>query len=154
LSATVPPARRQYLRTPAVDASCAALDQASGKGACRKLEKAVNARYSFQDFSQTALRNGLPQEQMAQVNEHYGVLVEDCLAQEAARLKPPDSVTYRVRWMVLNDGRVDAAHVQPSDSGPLAACLRQQFGLWRYPMYQGEWQHVEQSFAIRANARR
>ena len=154
LSASLPPARRLYLRTPKVETACAALDRASTKGACRKLEKSMNGRYTFQDFSQTLLRNGLPQEQMAQVNEHYGVLIEACLAAEAARLVPPDSATYKVRWMVLNDGRVDAVHVQSPDDGPLAACLREQFGLWRYPMYQGEWQHVEQAFAIRSSGRR
>ena len=154
LTATLPPARRPYVRTPTVDTACAALDKASGKGACRRLEKSLNGRYTFQDFSQTVLRNGLPQDQMAQVNEHYGVLIEACLAAEAARLVPPDSAIYRVRWMVLNDGRVDAVHVDGADNGPLAACLREQFGTWRYPIYQGEWQHVEQSFAIRASSRR
>ncbi|MHB8873302.1 MAG: hypothetical protein ACYC8T_06415 [Myxococcaceae bacterium] len=148
-----PVARRRYLRTDEVDRACASLDAKAARGACRKLEKAHLGGYSFRDFSLQQVGEGLPAELIRPVNEQYGVLLEECLAVEATRLVPPASVTYRLRWVVLNDGRVDAVHVSPADQGELAKCVRAQFGYWRYPRYQGEWQHVEQSFSIRAQPR-
>ncbi len=154
-ASAVPAARRAHLRTEAVERSCGAYDAKLGKGACRKLEHSLNGAYSFRDFSAQALGEGLPFAEMAKVNEHYGVLIEECLTAEAARMTPPDSVAVRVRWMVLNDGKVDAVHVDPksADEGALAACLREQFATWRYPTYRGEWQHVEQGFTVRASRR-
>jgi hypothetical protein len=57
---------------------------------------------------------------------------------------------YTVRWAVLNDGRVDAVHLDKKtrDAGPLAECLRNQFAFWRYPRYEGELQHIEQTFLV------
>jgi hypothetical protein len=90
------------------------------------------------------------------VNEHYAPLLQECLSAQARRLKPPDAVRYEVRWMVFNDGRVGEVHFKNAnfDSSELGQCLRTQFETWRYPRYEGEWQHVEQAFTVTAVERR
>jgi len=67
-------------------------------------------------------------------------------------MEPPAAEHYGVRWIVLNDGHVDAVHMdrKDKDQTPLAECLRAQFAVWRYPRYRGEWQHVEQRFLVSA----
>jgi hypothetical protein len=84
------------------------------------------------------------------------VIMQECLAVEAERLVPPASVKYDIFWMVTNDGRVDQMKMGRKDQedGPLADCIRRQFGIWRYPRYDGEVQHVQQSFTLNARERR
>jgi len=58
--------------------------------------------------------------------------------------------------MVFNDGRVGEVHFaqRALDDSELGLCLKAQFETWRYPRYDGEWQHVEQAFTITAVERR
>ena len=89
------------------------------------------------------------------VNEHYSVSLQECLSAEAARLKPPAYETYQVVWMVGNDGHVDQVHMarKDQDETELAMCLRRVFVVWRYPRYDGEAQHIQQSFTVSAHER-
>lgn len=149
----LPADKRRYARTAEVDKVCAALDARDGAGACRKLEKQVLGDYFFTDFSTKKAGTGLAADTVRTVNEHYNVSLQECLAAEAARLKPPAYETYQVRWMVGNDGRVDQVHLarKDQDETDLAMCLRRVFLVWRYPRYEGETQHVEQSFTVSAH---
>jgi hypothetical protein len=153
---TLPEERRHYCRTPEVDKVCAALDAKEGAGACRKLEKQTVGDYTFKDFSTQKSGSGLKPDTVREVNEHFGVILQECLAQQAERLVPPAYETYQVEWMVNNDGHVDQVHMghRDQDDTPLAQCLRAQFAWWRYPRYEGEAQHVEQSFIVSARERR
>ncbi len=153
---TMPDDRRRYARTTEVEKVCAALDAREGAGTCRKLEKTVVGDYTFRDYSVQKAGVGLRADLVREVNDHYGVMLQECLAQQAERLKPPAFETYQVEWMVMNDGRVDQVHMsrRDQDETPLAQCLRSQFGVWRYPRYDGETQHVEQSFTVSARERR
>jgi hypothetical protein len=156
LSATMlPDDKRRYARTPEVEKVCAVLDAKEGVGSCRKLEKAVVGDYMFKDFSTQKAGVGLKADTVREVNEHFSVILQECLAEEAERLKPPAYETYHVEWMVMNDGHVDQVHMahRDQDETPLAQCLRTQFGVWRYPRYDGEAQHVEQSFTVSARER-
>jgi hypothetical protein len=151
------PSQRPYARTSLVEKTCVALDSQEGPGACRKLERSHLGRYYFRDFSLSTERGtGLPPESVKSVNEHFGVALQECLAAEADRIPAPSAERYKVRWIVLNDGRVDQVHLDKKDrdGGPLAQCLREQFAVWRYPRYHGEWQHVEQEFIVTAHERR
>lgn len=147
---------RLWARPPETDVVCAALDGANGPGACRKLEKQLTGGWTFKDFSKDKARDGLSADQVRTVNEHYAPLLQECLSAQARRLKPPDAVRYELRWIVFNDGRVGEVHFKnpAADESQLGACLRSQFESWRYPRYDGEWQHVEQSFTISAVERR
>ena len=151
------PERRAYVRTAEVDRACEALDRREGLGNCRRLEKSILGTYSFHDFSeQPSARQGLSVEDVRQVNQHFQVLIQDCLAAEAERLEPPATVSYHLRWIALNDGRVDQVSFDRRDQneGPLAECLRKQFALWRYPRYRGEYQHIDQEFSVNTRERR
>ena len=156
VSATLPEAERRWGRPPETDAACAAFDVASGPGACRKLEKQLFNGWTFRDFSKDKPKEGLSREQVLAVNEHYAPLLQECLSAQARRLTPPDAARYEVRWMVFNDGRVGEVHFKQAalESSELAGCLRAQFESWRYPRYEGEWQHVEQAFTVTAVERR
>lgn len=149
----LPPDKKRYARTAEVDKVCAALDARDGAGACRKLEKQVLGEYIFTDFSTKKAGVGLAADTVRTVNEHFNVSLQECLAAEAARLKPPAYETYQVKWMVQNDGRVDQVHLarKDQDETDLAMCLRRVFVVWRYPRYEGEAQHVEQSFTVSAH---
>jgi len=152
----MPSPDRFYLRTKEVDRLCELLDQREGPGSCRRLEKSLLGTYTFRDYSQqTATRQGLTVEDVRPVNQHFQVLIRDCLTAEGERMEPWTSLSFRLRWLVLNDGRVDQVHLDPNhlESGALADCLRKQFAVWRYPRYRGEWQHVEQSFTVTARER-
>lgn len=151
----LPPDKKRYARTPEVDKVCAALDARDGAGACRKLEKQLLGEYIFKDFSTQRAGNGLAADTVRAVNEHYIVSLQECLAAEATRLVPPAYETYQVGWMVQNDGRVDQVHMarKDQDETELALCLRRVFPLWRYPRYEGEAQHIEQSFTVSAHQR-
>ncbi|MBK7861941.1 MAG: hypothetical protein IPJ65_25660 [Archangiaceae bacterium] len=151
----LPAEKKRYARTTEVDKVCAALDSRDGAGACRKLEKQVLGDYIFKDFSAQKAGVGLGADTVRTVNEHYNVSLQECLAAEAARLVPPAYETYQVQWMVHNDGRVDDVHMarKDQDETELALCLRRVFPLWRYPRYDGEAQHIEQSFTVSAHQR-
>ncbi len=151
-ASTLPPERRAFGRTREVDQVCALLDAREGQGSCRRIERAENGGYTFRDFSQERVGEGLPEDKVRLVNEHFGVLMQDCLQREAARLSPPASARYEVHWMVTNDGRVDQVRMgrKDHDTSPFADCVRKQFAMWRYPRYSGERQHVEQVFTVNA----
>lgn len=155
-ASTLPPAKRPYHRPQAVEAMCARLDAQVSSGTCRKIEKEHFGDLTFRDFSQLKAKEGLSSGWVTQVSNHFKFGIESCLSVEAKRLRPPASETYAVRWTVLNDGRVADVHMgrKEQDNGALASCLRQQFGWWRYPRYEGEFQHVEQSFTVTAQERR
>jgi hypothetical protein len=153
----LPSDRRAYARTAEVDRACEAFDRRDGAGSCRRLEKSMLATYAFHDFSeQASTREGLSAEDVRQVGQHFHVLIQDCLGEEAERLEPPASVTFRLRWMVLHDGRVDQVEFDRRDQsqGAFAECIRKQFVLWRYPRYPGEFQHIDQTFSINTRERR
>jgi|CXWL01.1.fsa_nt_gi hypothetical protein len=152
----LPAPKRLYLRPEAVDKMCEKLDSYAGAGSCRKLEKQHFGELTFRDFSVMKAKSGLNTNWVTTVGNHYRFGVDDCLAKEAERLRPPASETYAVRWLVLNDGRVADVHMgrAEQENGTLASCLRQQFGWWRYPRYEGEFQHVEQTFTVTARERR
>lgn len=152
----LPVERRPYARTAEVERSCAQLDAKQGPGACRRLEKATLGSYSFVDFSRDRAARGLTADRVRTVNEHFGVMLQECLTSEAERLAPPASEKYELRWMITNDGHVEQLHLGKKDqeASALADCLRQQFALWRYPRFDGEAQHVEQSFVVSARERR
>lgn len=148
-------AERIWARPAEVDAVCALYD-ATKAGACRALEKQLTGGFTFRDFSSERQRDGLPSDVVRTVNEHYGPLLQECLAVQAKRLKAPDTMRFELRWMVFNDGRVGEVHFKDAaqERSELAACIRAQFSTWRYPKYEGEWQHVEQSFSVMAVERR
>lgn len=156
LALTVAEAERTWVRPPETEAVCLLLDTQAGPGSCRKLEKQVTGGWTFRDFSKERAKEGLSPEQVHTVNEHYAPLLQDCLAAQAKRLRPPDSARYELRWMVFNDGRVGEVHFKDAalETSDLASCLRAQFATWRYPPYQGEWQHVDQAFTVTAVERR
>jgi len=152
---TLAEGERRWGRTKEWDAACRAHEAKAGAGACRALERQVLGQYVFTDFSKQTAGEGLDGETVRTVNAHYEPTLQACLAEEARRLVPPDAAEYLVSWTVFNDGRVGEVHLRRDlDDTPLAHCLRGSFGDWRYPRYQGEWQHVEQKFTVRATARR
>jgi hypothetical protein len=155
-SAALPADRRPYARSPDIDKICAAYDGKSGAGSCRKLEKKLNGEWLFRDFSAGKPSGAFASDKVKTVNEHFNCLLQECLTLEAERITPPDSVTYDVEWAVTNDGRVNEVHLARKDQeeGPMLACLRKQFVMWRYPKYQGELQHVAQRFTVSAHERR
>lgn len=156
VSETLPEDERAWARTPQLDQTCISYDTAHAAGACRLLEKKTLGRWTFHDFSREAPSGeGLSADQVKLVNEHFSPLVQECLAEQARRMTPPDAQRFDVRWVVFNDGRVGDAHLRRDlDETPLARCLRAQFVQWRYPRYDGEYQNVEQSFTVVANERR
>lgn len=155
-SSLVEPDARPWSRTNELERLCLEYDAAHGAGACRRLEKQVTGAWTFRDFSKNKPSGeGLSSDQVKQVNEHYAPLVQECLAEQARRLVPPDAQRYEVSWTVQNDGRVREVHLRRDlDATPLAECLRRQFTWWRYPRFTGEFQHVEQSFLVTAVERR
>lgn len=153
---TLPAEQRGYARTKEVEQACAALDAKEGGGSCRRLEENLFGELTFRDFSQENAGPELTAARVREVNEHFSVLLQECLTSEAERLTPPASVTYEVRWMISFQGRVEQVRLgqKDQDSSPLADCLRRQFERWRYPRYQGENQHIEQRFTVNARERR
>lgn len=155
-AASLPVDLRPWAWTDAAQRACAAYDAQAGQGACRKLERSVVGFHSYLDYSRDrTTSSGLTMDQVREVNAHYGISLQSCLAEEASRLRPPAQERYTVRWVVLNDGRVGEMHMERKDrqDGPLAQCFRQKLAVWRYPRYDGEFQHVEQTFAVSANRR-
>lgn len=135
--------------------ACAALDQAKGEGACRKLEKKLAGKFSFRDYSRgPPSGQGLTPEEVREVNTHFGVLLGECLLSEARRPGPPGVTRYAVRWVVVNEGRVEQVHLEPraAEESLVGDCIRRQFAVWRYPRFEGEFQHVEQTFTVGASS--
>lgn len=155
-AAVLPADKRPYARSPDVDKVCAAYDAKAGAGACRKLEKRLNGEWAFRDFSQGKGGREFAADKVKSVNEHFNCLLQECLTLEAERLTPPEQAVYDVQWSVTNDGRVGDVNLGRKDqeAGPMLACLKRQFLLWRYPKYVGELQHVEQRFTVSAHERR
>lgn len=159
-ASTLPAHRQPYAWTNNMDRACAALDRVEGPGACRKLEQRLGGALTYKDFSQVSAGEGLGPEAVREVNAHYSVTFQECLGAEAQRLtasaQVQSSQSYRVRWVVQNDGRAGELRMDRKelDDGPLAQCLRRKLAVWRYPRYEGELQHVEQSFVISASTRR
>ncbi len=151
----LPSDRQRYARTDELEKICAQYDKKHTAGACRRLEKSTLGRYTFLDFSKRRGR-GLSPESVRRVNEHYRVLLEECLSAQAERMRPPSFETFAIQWTVGNDGRVRSAKIdrKEHDAGELGRCVREQFAHWRYPQYTGEGQHVEQSFTVSARERR
>lgn len=155
LAALVPEDGRTWVRTRTLEDACPAFDAAHGAGSCRALEKKELGRWTFIDFSKEPAGEGLSAGLVRQVNEHFSPLIQQCLAEQAKRMTPPDAQRFELRWVVFNDGRVGEAHLRKDqDATPLAKCLRAQFSGWRYPRYEGEFQHVEQAFTVTAVERR
>ena len=154
IAAALPAEGRQWARTGTLDQTCVSYDTAHGAGSCRQLERKVLGRWTFHDYSREGGGQGLTPDQVRSVNEHFAVLVQECLAEQARRMTPPDAQRFEVHWVVFNDGRVGEVHLRQEDESPLAKCLRVQFNAWRYPPYEGEYQHVEQAFTVTAVERR
>jgi hypothetical protein len=152
-ASSLPPARRVYAWTPEATRACAAYDARAGAGACRKLEQKIRGSHAFKDFSlERARGEGLPTAAVREVNAHFGITLQECLTAEAKRLQPPAEERYTVRWIVRNDGKVSEMLMdrRESNDGPLARCMRSRMSVWRYPRYEGELQHVEQTFLVTA----
>ncbi len=144
---------RRYVRPAALDQACAAYDKANKPGACRAEEKQTLGYWTFRDFSREKPKSdGLTADQVKAVFDNYAPLLQSCLLEQAKRMTPPDAARFETRWVVFNDGRAGDAHLRrDQDDWPLADCLRAQFRYWRYPRFNGEYQHVEQTFTVHAN---
>ncbi len=155
IAAGVPEDTRAWTRTAMLDQTCVSYDTAHGAGSCRALERKVLGRWTFHDYSRDQAGQGLSADQVRMVNEHFAPLLQECLADQAKRMTPPDAQRFEMRWVVFNDGRVGELHLRRDlDETQLAKCLRAQFNGWRYPRYEGEYQNVEQSFTVTAIERR
>jgi hypothetical protein len=137
--------------------ACAAYDKLKGTDACRALEKQVVGYYVFHDFSREHLgdRQLISHEKLVQVNEHYGILIKDCLAAEIRQIADKAAVSYLVNWLVINSGRVDNFHSisTDQDQSRFVTCLREQFGYWRYPSHEGDPQRIKQGFSVKSTMR-
>jgi hypothetical protein len=154
----LPPSQRPWARSPALDPACAAYEKVKPPGACRKLEKRLmGGDYVFHDFSTERLEGGqlISHEKLVAVNEHYNVLIKNCLAAEIQALEDHATVMYRVTWLVVNDGRVDNFHSESTDQeqSHFVQCLREQFGYWRYPRHEGDPQRIQQTFSVKSRTR-
>jgi len=153
----LPPERRPWARSPALDVACREYEKGKRAGACRQLEKNVLGDYVFHDYSDQHVEEGhlLSHDLLVAVNEHYNVLVQNCLAAEIRTLEHGEAFTYRVRWLVINDGRVDNFHSESTqqDQSRFVTCLRNQFGYWRYPSHEGDPQRIEQGFSVKSSTR-
>ena len=156
-ASTLPPDLRYWARSPMVDVACAAYDKAHGVDACRQLEKTVVGFYVFHDFSTERLVDGqlISHEKLVAVNEHYGILIKDCLAAEIRQIADKAAVSYLVNWLVIATGRVDNFHSVSTEQeqGPFVRCLREQFGYWRYPSHDGDPQRIRQGFSVKSTMR-
>ncbi|MFT3712865.1 MAG: hypothetical protein QM817_34870 [Archangium sp.] len=156
-ASTLPLEERYWARTPTVDVMCAAYDKLKGVDACRQLEKSVLGFYVFHDFSKEHLpdRQLISHEKLVAVNEHYGILIKDCLAAEIQQIADKAAVSYLVNWLVINTGRVDNFHSVSGalDQSRFVTCLREQFGYWRYPSHEGDPQRIQQGFSVKSTMR-
>jgi len=155
VAAALPDENKGWSRTAMLDQTCVSYDTAHGAGSCRALERKTLGRWTFHDYSREPAGQGLTGDQVRVVNDHFAPLLQECLAEQAKRMTPPDAQRFEVRWVVFNDGRVGEAHLRKDlDETLLAKCLRAQFAGWRYYRYDGEYQNVEQSFTVTAVERR
>ena len=156
-ASTLPVEQRAWARTGLVDLTCAAYDKAHGVDACRQLEKTVLGFYVFHDFSIEHLedRQLISHEKLVEVNNHYGIMIKDCLALEIREMADKAAVSYLVNWLVITTGRVDNFHSVSSDQdqGRFVTCLREQFGYWRYPSHEGDPQRIKQGFSVKSTTR-
>ena len=156
-ASTLPLERRYWARTKSVEVACATYDKLKGTDACRALEKQVVGYYVFHDFSREHLgdRQLISHEKLVQVNEHYGILIKDCLAAEIRQIADKAAVSYLVNWLVINSGRVDNFHSisTDQDQSRFVTCLREQFGYWRYPSHEGDPQRIKQGFSVKSTMR-
>lgn len=156
-STTLPLDQRFWARTKMVDVTCPAYDKLKGTDACRQLEKQVVGFYVFHDFSREHLpdRQLISHEKLVAVNEHYGILIKDCLAAEIREIADKAAVSYLVNWLVITTGRVDNFHSVSSeqDQSRFVKCLRAQFGYWRYPSHEGDPQRIKQGFSVKSTMR-
>lgn len=154
---TMAPERRYWARSAVVDQMCEAYDREKGRDACRQLEKSVVGFYVFHDFSDEHLadRQVLSHEMLVKVNEHYGVLIRDCLAAEIQKIADKDASSYLVYWLVNGNGHVDNFHSVSSDldQSRFVRCLREQFGYWRYPTHEAAPQRIQQGFSVKSRMR-
>jgi hypothetical protein len=113
--------------------------------------------YVFHDFSTEHLSDGqlISHEKLVAVNEHYGILIKDCLAAEILQIADKAAVSYLVNWLVITTGRVDNFHSVSSeqDQSRFVSCLREQFGYWRYPSHEGDPQRIKQGFSVKSTMR-
>jgi hypothetical protein len=155
VASLLPEDGKAWARTGTLDQTCVSYDTAHGAGSCRALERKTLGRWTFHDFSKDQGGQGLTADQVRIVNEHFAPLLQECLAEQARRMTPPDAQRFEVHWVVFNDGRVGEVHLRKElDESAIAKCLRAQFNGWRYPRYEGEYQNVEQSFTVTAVERR
>ncbi len=156
-ASTLPLEQRTWARTQMVDVACAAYDKLKGVDACRQLEKQVIGAYVFHDFSKEHLgdRQLINHETLVRVNEHYGILIKDCLAAEIREIADKAAVSYLVNWLVITTGRVDNFHSVSTeqDQSRFVVCLREQFGYWRYPSHEGDPQRITQGFSVKSTLR-
>lgn len=154
---TLPLEQRYWSRTQLVDVACAAYDREKGVDACRQLEKQVVGYYVFHDFSKEHLedRQLIGHEKLVQVNEHYSILIKDCLALEIREIADKAQVSYLVNWLVLTDGHVDNFHsvTTAQEQSRFVTCLREQFGYWRYPTHESGPQRIKQGFSVKSTMR-
>lgn len=154
---TLPHEQRYWARTKMVDEACAAYDKEKGRDACRQLEKQLVGHYVFHDFSREHLteRQLIGHDTLVAVNEHYSVLIRDCLAKEVREIADKAQASYLVNWLVLGNGRVDNFHSISSeqDQSRFVTCLREQFGYWRYPSHEGDPQRIKQGFSVKSTMR-
>jgi hypothetical protein len=153
---SLPSPLRPLSRTIGMERLCQQLDLGAGAGNCRKWERRFLRWPSFYDFSKEARKGDLSPADILRVNEHFGPMLEECLAAQAHRLPEGKTETYQLQWMIGADGRVRTFQLKraPSSTSSLDECLRQQFSLWRYPRSAGENQHVEQAFTVSSKAAR
>ncbi len=141
---------RLYARTDTVNRLCARIETERGAGACRKQEKAVNGRYTFFDYSKGKPQKALAASLVKEVGAHFAPLIDDCLRAEVVRVQQGESRNFATRWTIGYDGRVKKVKIgaAAASESPFGQCLEAQFAVWRYPRYQGEQQHVEQTFSV------
>jgi hypothetical protein len=153
---SAPEDQRTWARPETLDSVCEAYESKNGAGSCRSIEKKRLGTYVFHDFSKRQVGDGLPPEDVRRVGAHYAPLLQNCLMNHARTLKSGEQEKYGIRWTVQNDGRVGDAHLtrKDLDTTELAQCMRNQFALWRYPKFRGEWQNVEQIFSVSTAATR
>lgn len=154
---TLPLEQRYWARPQMVDVACAAYDKEKGTDACRQLEKQVVGYYVFHDFSKEHLADQqlINHEKLVQVNEHYSILIKDCLALEIREIADKAQVSYLVNWLVLTDGHVDNFHsvTTAQEQSRFVTCLRDQFGYWRYPTHESGPQRIKQGFSVKSTMR-
>ena len=147
----LPVEARRHARTREVERACAAYERHSEHGACKALEVALFGTYSLPDLSlEKADKPYLTAAVIKRATAQYQDTLYDCVLTAAAHLGQPAYVNFNLHWVVRGDGRVVFAETDSSElnSSETGACLRGAFGLWRYPRFGGEPQHIRQNFRL------